>query len=145
MKADINWMFLGGRVRTLTISNTAGNVVTDLSPGTGKRWIVLRGRIQLSTDATSVNRYVALDIKHGADSMTGWAGSAAVGASVSNAGIGISMANSQGQNGTTRGYGEIVVGFPCIIDGDDKLRISITNGQSGDSYVGWVQVLEVDV
>jgi len=143
LKANINWMFLGGRIRKLTISNTAGNVATALSPGQGKRWLVLRGNIHISTDATTADRSLNIYVTDGTNitcyypkNNTPVTASQTADISFANYGNGVDVTRQ------ARGH----IGIPNILlEGSDELKLVIANGQAGDTYNGYVVVLEVDI
>jgi len=134
--------FPGGKKVIKTIAATAGNVVTNLSPGAGKRWLILRGYITLTCDATVADRYIFIEVTNGTvvtdhyhrtDAITG------------------STTGSLGFHETLFLDAAIKVDTyyfgirPILIEGADQLRMRIANGVAGDSYEGFVTVLELSV
>jgi hypothetical protein len=138
-------VFPGGQEKILVITATAGNVITDLSPGIGLRWKILRGRIVLINDATIANRNILFSVTNGTNL-------------ISELGLGVVATATQttvlqmidgvvpiagslvGQNWPNIG----LIGGPVLTDAD-QLRITIVNGVVGDSYSGRVAVLEMAV
>lgn len=144
MKQDLAWIFQGGRRVTKIISSTAGNVNTLLSPGTGKRWLVLRGKITINTDATVANRYIHLRTTDGTNETEMIGRGNAVAASASQ---NLNFGEARNiQNATYGSGGDQYIGLqPVLLEGDDELKITVVSGQAGDNYSGYVVVLEVDV
>lgn len=138
-------VFPGGQKKNLVVSATAGNVITNLVPGVGYRWRVLRGLITLTCDATVANRYIRLQDTDGVNIVEYLGGSTVLTATVVGA---INFGKSQlGAGVDTRGYtllGYLTIG-DLIIDNLDELRISITAGVAGDSYSAEIVVLEMVV
>ena len=134
-----------GELKTITIAATAGNVTTNKTPGTTKRWRVLYGRITLVNDATAANRNILPSVTDGTNVLCTFLGSKNITAGqTSDMSISPlhSLASSSGggtvlQDGT---HGDIPE--PLIIEGSDQFRISINNGVAGDSYSGYIRVLE---
>jgi len=137
------WVFQGGRRVTKTISATAGNVVTNLSPGANKRWIVLYGRINLTTDATVADRYIVLSIRDSSGNvLAGLARNDTAITASSSGTLDISTARLL-SGADTAGVPTVGIGT-FVIDQTDVLRIAISSGQAGDSYSGYVVVLEIE-
>jgi len=137
------WTFLGGRRVIKTISATAGNVVTDLSPGDGKRWLVLFGRITLTTDATVANRKISYYLRDGSGD-TNFLGASNAIPENSTGVFNLHQHYEKSSNVGEGGEDHIGVGL-ILLEDSDQLRITISNGQAGDSYSGKIVVLEVDV
>lgn len=136
-----SWTFPGGRRRVVAIGATAGNVVSNQSPGAGKRWLILRGLIVLVTDVTVAARYVDLMLTDGTNIVSY-----------------IAQSDVQAASGTKRvSFGEVRqyvgagapynhVGIqPILLESADQFRISITAGVAGDSYTGYLVVLELEI
>jgi len=136
------WTFPAGRRITKTISATAGNVVTNLSPGTGKRWLILRGRFYLTTDATTADRRIRLVITDGTNITERLGASHVISASSSGY---LSFGETNVVDGGIYGDDGYIGTNPILLEGNDQLRITIDSGQAGDQYSGYVVLLEVDV
>jgi hypothetical protein len=133
--------FPGGKRATQTIAATAGNVTINLSPGTGKRWLVLRGRIGLTTDATVANRYLVIHTTDGTNLTESLASTAAVVASQTEyISLGEALVTKSGALGGDNYY---IGMMPVLLEGADQLRITVTAGVVGDSYSGYFVVLEL--
>lgn len=138
--------FPGGRKRTVTIAATAGNVTSNKSPGAGTRWIVLRGRITVTNDATVASRQIVIQITNGTVVTEAVGFSAIIAASQTGdldfgeAGAvqGLTLGQDGGFNITN--YVQLT---NVILDSADQLRILIQNGVAGDSYSGSIEVLEI--
>lgn len=144
MSSDVfAWIFPGGALKTVTIAATAGNVVTNKTPGAGKRWLVLHGKIILVTNITVANRYIELHITDGTNILHSLGQHGAVTASLtSRLGFGPAKYILSIAAAYDHGY----IGFdPLMIEDDDQLRIVITNGVAGDSYSGYIRVLEISI
>jgi len=136
------------KFRTVTIGATAGNVTTYLQPTTlttvSKRWLILRGRLTLTTDGTVVNRTINLTpFSTGlAQPMEFIGNSGVIPASTTK-----SLSFGEGANsvGGTLGSGDDYIGLhrPIIIVNNNSLQIAIVNGVAGDSYSGYIEVLEL--
>jgi len=138
-------MFPGGKRVVKAIPATAGNVITNLSPGAGKRWLILREIITLVNDATVANRAIEVVFTDGTNITERLCSTNSVLASetkiLSLGEARIVQATSLSQDGT-----HMYVGInPILLDSNDQLRITIKNGVAGDSYSGFLVVLEIDV
>lgn len=142
MNPQFSWIFQGGRRRTKTISSTAGNVTTNLSPGSGKRWLVLRGYLTFSTDSTTADRIPLILITDGTNTVGKVCAHDAITASSSGA---IIFGEAQSWRTNVDADPDMVGIRPILLEGSDQLRIQIDAGQAGDNYSGYVVVLEVDV
>jgi len=142
----MTFTFQGGKRRHLIdITGIAGNVVTNLSPGAGKRWLVLQGSVDLVCNVTAGNRYLHLTVWDAAgNNITCFPrNTTAITAGQSAyfdfrdrvSGLGVSSAP-----------GDCHIGIGTVIlEGDDILRITINGGLAGDSYVYKITIFEVDV
>lgn len=136
--------FPGGRRVIETIVTTAGNVVTNLSPGAHVRWIVLWGKITLVADATAANRYFTYVLTDGTNVTFDLPYvSSAITAGQTKAMVLTNYWTKDGNMGTPNIHCLVALPNPCILEGNDQLRITITSGQAGDSYSGFVVVLEM--
>ena len=137
------WIFPAGRLIVKTISNTAGNVITNLSPGSGKRWLILRGRLYLTTDSTTADRRIRLVVTDGTNVVERLGASDIIAASSSDY---LSFGEVRTKS-TDAVYGDTsYLGIePILLEGNHQLRIIIDSGQAGDTYNGYVVLLEVDV
>lgn len=137
-------MFQGGLARTLIISATAGDVITDLTPGAGKRWLILYGKITLINEASAGNRNIYFLFTDAANNvlMTSLASANIAISATSSLHIGIS--NAAGITGAISLAGTyIALGSNAYVDGTNKIRVVISSGVAGDSYSGRIKVLEI--
>ena len=133
--------FAGGKRLQNTISATAGNVVTNLAPATGKRWKILRGIIDITADANAANRYILLRITDGTDLIEKIYQSAVITAGLTKQ---LNFGEMVLFNAGTAGDGFGYVGIQnLIIESPDQFRVQISGGLAGDSYEGFVVVLEL--
>jgi len=140
---SFTWIFQGGRRVIKTISNTAGNVLTTLSPGSGKRWLVLMGTIRLQTDATTADRSIILRVKDSSNNLltTLFRSDSQTASTDSYYYFGPTKYVGSNMDAVTR-----IAGIdPILLDENDKLVIEISNGQAGDTYSGHIVILEVDM
>lgn len=150
VRKDVTFDFPAGRIRTIPIAATAGNVNKDLAVPAGKQWRVLSLHTTLTTDATVVNRTPYIEKRNGTD-VTEHIGHG--GSWGQNSSVYFSMGEAVVVYGTGAGLGHrsgaaysSYIGIQNLFLGkDDLLRISIVNGVAGDSYQGFLTVLEVDV
>ena len=139
---DFALTYPGGFLRSLTIGSTAGDEITNLTPGEGARWIVLYGVILLVTDSTVANRRFNIDLTDGSNITYQYpTNNTAVTASLSRRLAMGPIMNGAGGMTSPRNY-HLELDSP-IIEGDDQFRITISVGQAGDSYSGIVRVLEL--
>jgi hypothetical protein len=135
-------MFPGGKRSNEAIPATAGNAVYNLSPPSGKRWLVLRGRITLVNDATVANRQIRIEVTDGTNitEVIG-RGSAIAGSATGH----LSIGELNYQKGVTVGHADDYIGLnpPVLLEDADQLRITIDAGVVGDSYTGHFVVLEL--
>ena len=133
--------FPGGNLKTLTISGTAGNEVTNLSPGNRKRWRILYGKIQLVCDNTVVSRAIRTQLTNGTDVLTEIHQTTSITAdedkTLNYVPGGYNSEDLSAANDFITSLGTL-----GIIQGDDQLRIIIGSGVAGDSYSGYFRVLE---
>lgn len=138
---SLQLVFQGGNRIVETISTTAGNVVTNLSPGAGKKWIVLFGRITLTTNGTVVNRYLEIRYTDGTNITNMVAqGNVQTAGLTNNYSFGTRVIN------TDHGDNDYMLlnNLP-LFEGADQFRIAVMNGVAGDNYSGFVVILEVSV
>ena len=149
LQSAIIKIFQGGAVRRNTISATAGNVATNLTPAGGsfrsKRWKILRGTLTLTCDATVANRFLTLTVTDGTNIVENLAYSALIIATqtyIMNLGeirYNVGMIPGGGGGSLAQGY----LGVQGLyLEGSDQLRITVASGVAGDSYSGYLEVLE---
>lgn len=144
---SLQLIFLGGKYNLETIAATAGNIVTNLSPGPDKRWLVLYGTLVIDTDGTAANRSFLLQITDGTNVIH----TLCYGATITANQIGyLDMGPTRLQHGVVAGINlgnvnDYVGADPFIVEGNDQLRITVNNGVAGDSYSGYVLVLEITI
>ena len=142
---DFAWTFQGGRHLTITIGATAGNVVTNLTPALGKRWLILGGIVTIVCDATAVNRIIILTATDGTNITRPLSQTANILATTTKkSGFGEANYYSTGCNPATVDW-YCGLGTPILLEGADQFRITINAGVAGDSYSGFIDILEVDV
>ena len=141
----IAWTFPGGRRVIKEIVATAGDVVVNLSPGAGKRWIVLFGRVTLVADGNAANRLITFTTTDGTNTTSdiGY-NSTAITASQTKS-VTITSKSMTGQGAGLTDLAILGLPIPCILEGLDQLHIAIAAGVAGDSYTGWIVVLEMPV
>lgn len=126
---------------TKTISATVGNVLGSLSPGTDKRWLLSRGVITLTTNATVANRKIKNYLTDGTN-ITEYLGSttAVTASSTRNLSFGeIVYLSTATIYGAVEYYG---LARAILLEGSDEFKVEIENGVAGDSYSGYVVVEE---
>jgi len=140
----VNWA--NAKYVKKTISATAGNVTTNLSPGSSKRWLILRGRIKLVTGATVGSRYIRFQLTDGTN-VTEYVGitTAIAESSTKHCDFGQSNNTQNASLGGGSGHSYISLNYPILLEESDQLQIDIVSGLAEDSYEGYVHVLEVDV
>jgi len=133
---------VSGKRRNIAIAATAGNATTRLSPGTNKRWLVIRVTITLACNVAVADRYITLFLTDGANVLERLGvNSAAITASQTKTiDFGEGRLVSNATFGTDFGVGI----SPVLLQGSDDIYIQIVGGQAGDSYSGRYTVLEVD-
>lgn len=140
--------FPGGKKKQITVSATAGNAVATKGPGYGKRWIVLSIRVTLVADGNAASRFIILKKDDGTNVVIVFATHSGA----------ITAGQTSSQQWLKNPFNEVTdhasapgecsppigIGF-IMLEGDDRLNLSIANGLAGDSYSGHIVVLEVDV
>lgn len=137
------FMFQGGRKLRNIVVTTAGNVATTLTPGAGKRWLLLYGRLSLSTDATVANRNLRIQIRTSAGSVLYRFPNGVVTPAGGATALGL-IGNPYFDNAVRWEDATISV-QGIIIDQTDQLYIDVNNGVAGDGYGGSIIVLEINV
>lgn len=135
--------FPGGKLLTLTIPATAGNVVTTKSPGTSKRWVLLYGRIIYVADANAANRVIKQWLTDGTNTLTAFQRTDAITAGQTKI-ISYNPAVITDGGGLLSDDYIIPLGNP-IIEGADQFVISPSAGLAGDAYSGFLRVLELGI
>jgi hypothetical protein len=141
--------FQGGAIRRITIAATAGNVATNLTPAGGafknKRWRVLRGYLLLTCDATVANRNFGINITDGTHNLQALGISAVIVATQTGY-VSFGEPVTANLNWTvTPDGGSVRCSFNitnCYLEGADAINIYVNGGVAGDSYAGYVEVLE---
>lgn len=140
--ALLRWIFKGGRAKDIISEVTAGNVVLNISPGAGYRWLLLYGQITLICDATAVVRTIRPRITTPLGGILAYLPMGANAAENTTnilsmhptyEGVGI-----QAQINAHMGLGEI------IINGTNRFTILINSGVAGDAYTVYLTVLEAE-
>jgi len=136
--------FPGGKLHTLTIAATAGNVQTNLTPGVRKRWVILSGKITIVCNGNPSNRLVII----GKQTTAGIAlDPAPFNDTAFTAGQTRSIAfDSMFPGGEWKDEdfnASSAVPFGGILEGTDRINIQISGGLAGDSYSGIIRVLEL--
>jgi hypothetical protein len=135
----------GGKLLNLAVAATAGNVATNKSPGAGKRWVILYGRITIVCDGNAADRAVIFAKKNaagtqldpGAHNATNYTAGQTRTIAFDNSFIGDEKDNDLFSNS--------VVTFGGIVEGTDNLNITVSGGLAGDSYSGNMRVLELGI
>lgn len=142
--SEFAFTFPGGELKTITFAATAGNVVTNKTPGAGVRWIVLYGRFTLVADANAANRYLNAQLTDGTNVLCTLIGlnAAITAGQTKSVSYQKGIAAAKGDAGTDHGH--ICIG-DVILEGADQFRMTITDGQAGDSYSGYLRVLEMNM
>ena len=133
--------FPGGNLLTVTIAATAGNVITDKTPGTGKRWVILYGRIVLVADGNTANRILTVRFVDSVpNTLTQWPAmtTATAGQTKSMSFNGVRI--DQGLQAFDNDH--LTINQNHIIEGSDLMRVGVTEGLVGDSYSGFIRVME---
>lgn len=148
VRLSVVFTFPAGKLAKQTIPATAGDVETDLSPGSGKRWVILpMGRIVLTTDANAANRYIRLRITDGTNDIC-YLGFSAVAVASKTANLELNSVIRVDDVTPDKGAGDVAASLsfdPIIIEGAMGLKIDIIAGVAGDSYEGFLYVLEMDM
>lgn len=149
MDSVLALVFPGGKRLQNTIAATAGTVITNLSPATDKRWLILRGEITLDTDGNAANRFLNLDVTDGTNIVEKIGRSDAI---ILNKVAIVTFGEFTASLGSDAWvFGRTASGDSkyylatrgIIIEGADQFRITIAGGLAGDSYSGRVVVLEI--
>jgi len=135
---------MDGRIVNVAIAATAGNVVSDISPGrANRRWKVNRLWIQVVCDATVANRNIIVrQYLAAAGTVQGPSivGATAVALGTTRLAMGVEQLGS----GATFEYeANVVLPQPIILDGFNSLNIRISGGVAGDSYTANANVEEM--
>lgn len=128
-----------GKLLVTNIGATAGNVVTTAVAGGRAR--LVGGRITLVCDATVTNRLFLFDFLEGANILMRLLKTTNVTASQTyvcslQEDTGLISSSSHGNARADNSY--IPVPKNNIIEGLQKFNITISNGQAGDSYSGFL-------
>ena len=109
------------------------------------RIIILGGEITLETDATVTNRYMTFRLTDGTNEIYYVQGPAhAESITTYYLPFPSSIPDSPSLHLGSNRYA-LVMPRHCILEGNEQFRIQVSAGQAGDSYEGYLAVLEVDV
>jgi len=141
---EFAFTFPGGELKTITISATAGNATANKTPGANKRWVLLYARITLVCDATVVDRYINAQLTDGTNILAILMGitTAVTASQTKSVSYQRGIAVGKGDAGTDHAH--INMG-DVILEGADQFRINITSGVAGDSFSGFLRVLEINL
>ena len=129
------------RRRIIPIPATAGDVAYTLSPSCGKKWKILRAYITIVCNATSVTRFFGWMVTDKDGNITEWLGQ------------GHDITASQSGYSCLCCVHELInakfdvdvdgIGInDLVLVGDEKLQLMLGSGVAGDTYSGYVVVLE---
>ena len=139
----------GGKLLSVTIAATAGNVTTNKTPGSGKRWKLLSGTITLVADGNAANRRIQLFVTDGTD-VIGYLGQSDADITATQTStIDIQPFSTPvnwdlGRVGVTL-RSALVISGDQFLEGADQFRVSIAAGLAGDSYSGTLRVMELGI
>lgn len=123
--------------RVLKVDTVAGNVETEIKSVSGKKLMFIGGRIYLDTDATAATRYIRVTKENGSDVIydMGQANNLTANQLGALNFVPESAAESGARATSPLNVNSAIgLNFPIPIQGEDILKISITNGVAGDSY-----------
>ena len=140
---SLSFTFPAGQLLTESVS-TAGDVVTDISPGDYKNYQLLYGNVRLITDATVVNRYLILEIldDSGNKLLSPLVSSPAIPASTTKD-LNICTNWSAAYGAPTAADYMVAVGSWILIQGSDVFRIRTHAGVAGDSITGYFRFRKI--
>jgi hypothetical protein len=147
MDKQLALTYPGGNYKRIPIPATAGNVASDLvTPGLTKRYLIIEASIILVCDANAANRYIRMTKFNATPvAITGLAvGTVLIANETGRLEIGpiTYIRNAEaGTGGVTSDY--VGYAYPPIVNETDFIRISIDGGLAGDSFSGYVDVLEL--
>lgn len=138
-----------GTLVTETVSATAGNDDTDLTPGSDVRWRLLYGFMTLTTTGDAGSRQIILKITDGSGNTLALLGgttaiSASKTGSLTLAGVGQTNDFTPGLTDSPDTYAQIDPGS-VILEGADTFQISVTSGLAGDQYSGRFRFMAYDL
>jgi len=138
------YTFIGGRKKQQNIAATAGNAVATIT-STGKRVLILHGRITLVCNITVANRYIILSKRDSAGNVIQMLANSQ--ATIASATRIIGFGELVYSTGATPAAGDDYIGLsnPIVIEGGQVFDIRITNGVAGDSFSGYIETLEIDL
>jgi hypothetical protein len=137
----------GGKYKRIAITATAGNLNNDaVTPGLGKRYLIIEARITLVCDANASNRYINF-VKFNATPVKIFSlGSSSVLVANETGMLQIGpIIYARGGSGGDTGTNDDYLGYtyPYMVNETDFIRISINGGLAGDSFSGYFDVLEL--
>lgn len=139
----MEYVYQGGKLDTIRIPATNGNVAYNYSPD-AKRFIVLRGTLYFVAGVGAANRYLHIGVTDGTNLVETIYTSVVVvasGAKILDFGEGRIVVT--GILGTV---GQEYLGIhPILLECPQQFRVWIDGGLAADQYSGYIQVCEVDV
>ena len=135
--------FPGGTLKTVTISATAGDQESKQSPGanTYSRWVFLSASITLVAGADVGNRYVNIKTTDSVNTLDrGIRSDPGITAGQTKV---VDIVKELGND--DMGMSELALSrmqYSAIVEGTDEIVFSIQGGFAGDSYSGFMRVLE---
>ncbi len=133
--------FPGGNLRTVTIPNTAGDQESKQSPGSYRRWVFLSASITLVAGGDIGNRYVNIKTTDSVNTLDrGIRSDPGITAGQTKV---VDIVKELGND--DMGMSELALSrmqYASIVEGTDEIVFSIQGGFAGDSYSGFMRVLE---
>ena len=133
--------FPGGTLKTVTISATAGDQTSAQTPGAGVRWVFLSTSITLVAGADVGNRYVNIKTTDSVNTLDrGIRSDPGITAGQTKV---VDIVKELGND--DMGMSELALSrmqYSAIVEGTDEIVFSIQGGFAGDSYSGFMRVLE---
>lgn len=139
----MNWE--EGQVKTITVAATAGNATIEISPGTGKKWWFMYGRITVVTDATVADRKMNMQVQNAAGTQIYYKACANTTAQTASLTRQYTYAESTGGSAAVASVDLAIIPIPnpFIISETDEISFSVSAGVAGDSYSGFIKVTEL--
>ncbi len=131
------------RPRDIEVPATSGTIQWAAQPPSGMRWTVLQACILITTDATVADRYLYLYFYRTATDafFQSQRNVYPITANKTNKAIIFGVGETYAHNVAPENA-NIPLPYPNVLIDSDYLRLSLVNGQPGDSYHGWFRVLE---
>lgn len=122
------------RIRTEVVTGVAGDVVTALSPTTGKTGQVVYAQVVLTTDATAANRRLLFGVKDPDGNLLIDSHSGAVVVASATAQHHSCMQGVYRETAFIGDSIQIPIPYDMIVPNGGTVTVTIENGQAGDSY-----------